>query len=116
MNDSTPSGTGGGESELDAQHRVAAFLEANDLETGPSYRVLDLVSEVGEVAKEVNTSTNYGDDPEAVDIARDEIGDTLFALLALCVEADIDAGAAFEEALEKYERRLDAGGSAGSGS
>ena len=116
MDDSSPSGSGGGEFELDAQQRVDAFLESNDLETEPSYRVLDLVSEVGEVAKEVNTSTNYGENPEAFAIAPDEIGDTLFALLALCVETDIDAGAALDEALEKYERRLDAGGSAGSGS
>ena len=52
--------------------------------------------------------------PESVDIDRDELGDTLFALLALAEELDVDASAALEQSLEKYERRIDKRGSAGS--
>lgn len=97
------------------QARVAAFIAEHELETDLAYRVLDLESEVGEVAKEVTTSTGYGADPDAAEIATDEIGDVLFALLALAETADIDAEAALSEAIEKYETRLSASGSAGSG-
>lgn len=98
---------------MDAQDRVAAFVEAHDLQANPAYRVLDLVSEVGEVAKEVNRSTGYGETGE-VEIAPDELGDTLFALLALAETVDVDAGAALEAALAKYEGRLEERGDAGS--
>ncbi|USZ71625.1 MazG-like family protein [Natronosalvus halobius] len=100
---------------MDAQDDVAAFLERHDLETDPAYRTLDLTSEVGEVAKELNESTAYGANPETAAIERDELGDALFALLALCTEVGVDAGAALEESLAKYERRLETTGSVGSG-
>lgn len=98
---------------MDAQARVAAFVEAHDLAAPPAHRVLDLVSEVGEVAKEVNRSTGYGD-TSGVEIAADEIGDTLFALLALAEAVDVDADEALDVALAKYEARLEASGDAGS--
>lgn len=88
------------------QARVAAFIDENDLHTSPEYRLLDLVSELGELAKDVNTSTGYGSNPDEVAIAEDEIGDTLFALLALADGLDIDASEALETALEKYEGRI----------
>ena len=100
---------------MDEQDRVAAFVAEHGLETDLAYRVLDLESEVGEVAKEVTTSTDYGSDPDAAAIASDELGDALFALLALAETADVDAGDALAESLAKYERRLDASGDAGSG-
>jgi NTP pyrophosphatase (non-canonical NTP hydrolase) len=100
---------------MNDQQRVAAFVEDHGLETPPAYRLLDLVSEVGELGKEVTESTDYGAAPGAVDIDRDELGDTLFALLALAEELDVDASAALEQSLEKYERRIDKRGSAGSG-
>ena len=99
----------------DQQRRVAAFVDDHDLETPPTYRLLDLVSEVGELAKDANESTAYGAEPDDIEISSDEVGDVLFALLALADDLEIDAGEALEEALEKYERRLEEGGSAGSG-
>lgn len=101
---------------MDEQERVAAFVEEHGLEAGLAYRVLDLESEVGEVAKEVTTSTGYGSDPEEASIAADEVGDALFALLAVAEAADVDAGTALETALAKYEDRIAATGGAGSGS
>lgn len=98
---------------MDEQARVAAFVAAHDLAADPAYRALDLVSEVGEVAKEVNRSTGYGETDD-VQIAPDEIGDSLFALLALAEAVDVDAGAALETAIEKYEARLEDTGDAGS--
>ena len=92
---------------MDDQERVAAFLDDHDLSAPPAYRLLDLASELGEVAKELNESTAYGSDPENAAVAEDELGDTLFALLALCTELEVDAGEALDTALEKYESRLD---------
>lgn len=100
---------------MDSQHTVAAFVEEHDLEAPAAYRLLDTVSELGEVAKEVCTSTGYGSDPAAVDVPEDELGDALFALYALCAELDVDAEAALETSLAKYGDRLAESGRAGSG-
>lgn len=99
---------------MDAQREVAAFVAEGGLETPPAYRVLDLASEVGELAKEVNESTGYGSGDD-VEIASDEVGDALFALLALADSLEIDAEEALEESIEKYERRTEASGTPGSG-
>ncbi|MFU8868252.1 MazG nucleotide pyrophosphohydrolase domain-containing protein [Natronococcus sp.] len=99
----------------DQQQRVAAFVDDHDLETPPEFRLLDLVSEVGELAKDANESTTYGAEPDDLEISSDELGDALFALLAVADTLEIDADQALEEALEKYERRLEGSGSAGSG-
>ncbi|WP_440766979.1 MazG nucleotide pyrophosphohydrolase domain-containing protein [Natronorubrum sp. DTA7] len=99
----------------DQQAAVADFVETYGLETPPEFRLLDLVSEVGELAKDANTSTEYGDVPRELELATDEIGDVLFATLALADSLEVDAGDALEEALEKYERRLSDEGTPGSG-
>lgn len=100
---------------MDEQDRVAAFVDEHDWETALAYRVLDLQSEVGEIADEVTTSTGYGSTPENAEIAADEIGDTLFALLAVAESADVDATRALDTAITKYERRIEETGDAGSG-
>ena len=100
---------------MDEQDRVAAFVDEYGLETDLAYHALDLESEVGEIAKEVTTSTGYGSDPDAAAIATDEVGDALFALLALAEAADVDADAALSESLAKYEARIESTGDAGSG-
>jgi NTP pyrophosphatase (non-canonical NTP hydrolase) len=99
---------------MDEQREVAEFVAAHDLEADPAHRVLDLVSEVGEVAKEINLSTEYGTS-DGAEIATDELGDTMFALLALCEALDVDATAALRSAIAKYDARLDDTGDAGSG-
>ena len=99
---------------MDEQSRVASFVAENDLEAPAAYRLLDTVSELGEISKAVCTSTAYGSDPEKVEVPEDELGDALFALLALCAELDVDAGAALETSLSKYEDRLTETGDAGS--
>ena len=100
---------------MDEQSRVASFVAENELEAPAAYRLLDAVSELGEVSKAVCTSTAYGDVPADVAVPEDELGDALFALLALCVELDVDAGTALETSLSKYENRLTETGDAGSG-
>ena len=97
------------------QDRVATFVETHDLEAPPAFRLLDLVSEVGELGKAAAESTGYGERPGDVSVPEDEVGDALFALLALAESLDVDAGEALEAALSKYERRLDERGEPSSG-
>lgn len=99
----------------DAQRRVANFVETHDIDAPPEFRLLDLVSELGELAKDANVSTDYGDDPDALELSEDELGDAFFALLALAESVDADADEALETALSKYEDRLSETGEAGSG-
>ncbi len=99
----------------DHQQRVAALLDDAELHAPPAYRLLDLTAEVGEVAADAAKSSGYGADPEALSVSRDELGDVLFATLALAEELDVDAEAALAESIAKYETRLDADGTAGSG-
>lgn len=100
---------------MDEQQQVAAFIEDHDMASQPAYRLLDLVSELGEVAKDAAESTEYGDAPADLDVEADEIGDVLFSLLALAEALEIDAGDALDEALDKYEGRISEGGTAASG-
>ena len=100
---------------MDEQHRVAEFIDSHDLDAPPEFRLLDLVSELGEVAKDAAESTDYGERPDEVAVASDEIGDALFALLALAESLDVDAGEALSKALVKYERRMEHEGDPSSG-
>lgn len=103
------------DASLAVQRRVAGFVAEHDLHAPPEYRLLDLASEVGELAKDAAESTDYGA-TDGVRLSDDEVGDALFALLALADEVGVDAGEALETSLEKYDRRMAETGSAGSGS
>jgi NTP pyrophosphatase (non-canonical NTP hydrolase) len=99
----------------DWQRRVVAFARRHDLLHNPTTHALDLVSEVGEVAKEVLLSTDYGQRaPQFCPQLADELGDTLYSLLALAEVCGVDAARALDAALEKYERRLAEQGEPGS--
>ena len=98
----------------DHQREVSRFIEDNNLGAAPGFRVLDLVSEVGELVQDVTKSSDYGLEPEKMDVKKDEVGDVLFSLLAVCNELDIDAEEALEEAVEKYESRIEQKGEPGS--
>ena len=97
------------------QRRVTDFAHRHDLLHDPTTHALDLVSEVGEVAKEVLLSTGYGRRaPRSRPQLADELGDALYSLLTLAEACGVDAGAALDAALEKYERRLTERGEPGS--
>ena len=99
---------------MDSQDRVAAFVDEHDMDADPACRVLDLAAEVGEVAADAAKSSEYGASPDELSVSEDELGDALFALLATAEALDIDAEAALETSLAKYERRLGESGDAGS--
>ena len=99
------------------QARVAEFGKKHGLETDVEARLLDLVSEVGELSKEALKSSSYGKSGfKSTDEWASELGDAFFSLLALANETDVDAEVALDGALRKYERRLSEKGGAGSGS
>lgn len=103
------------EANMNEQDKVTSFIQEHEMESPPTYRLLDVVSELGEVAKDAAESTDYGSSPEEVDIASDEVGDVLFSLLALAEAAEIDAGEAVEEAMDKYDERITDSGTPSSG-
>ena len=98
------------------QNSVKEFLEKNNLYCGEQIRYIDLVSEIGELGKEIIKSTNYGKQQYTMnENSLEEMGDCLFSILALCCEMDMDAEKALEYALKKYQNRMDAKGTADSG-
>lgn len=99
---------------MEEQNKVAEFIEKHNMDGTTEFRILDLVSEVGEVAKDATKSAGYGADLGNLSVKKDEIGDVLFSVLAVAESLDIDAEEALNIALEKYERRIDEKGDPGS--
>lgn len=99
---------------MEEQQKVAEFIEEYGMNGAAEFRILDLVSEVGEIAKDATKSAGYGEEPDKLSVKKDEIGDVLFSLIAVAESLDIDAGEALDMALEKYERRIDEKGDPGS--
>ncbi|WP_224337372.1 MazG nucleotide pyrophosphohydrolase domain-containing protein [Haloprofundus halobius] len=96
------------------QQQVAAFLDRYEMHADPAYQLLDLTSEVGELAADATKSSQWGASPESLDVKTDELGDALFSLLTLAESLDIDAGEALRESLRKYECRIAESGDASS--
>jgi NTP pyrophosphatase (non-canonical NTP hydrolase) len=99
---------------FDAQRRVGEFVARHDFHAPPAYRLLDVTAELGEAAANAAKSTDYGAEPEAIAVEVDELGDLLFALLAFADRVGIDAEAALDSAIAKYERRIENSGGVGS--
>ena len=96
------------------QERIKKFCKENDLESPAEHRVLDTMSELGEVAKEILKMSNYGRKPiEYREELKSELGDVLYSLITIANTFDIDLEDALHQVLEKYEKRLKKG-SAGS--
>ena len=97
------------------QQRVRDFVDTYDLEADIPYRLLDWISEVGEVAKELLVSTDYGRTPfRPGDHWTEELGDAFFSLICVANATSVDLEAALLRALAKYRDRLEARQDAGS--
>jgi NTP pyrophosphatase (non-canonical NTP hydrolase) len=80
-----------------------------DRSPGPreASRLLDFVSEVGELSKEVLKATNYGRTSfRPPDGWTGELGDVFFSLICLANSTGVDLEAALDGALGKYRERL----------
>ena len=98
------------------QETVKEFLKKYNINGSVESRYIDLISEIGELGKELLKGNDYGakEYKNTMDIKM-EIGDCLFSLLALCNQLDIEADKALNGALYKYVKRFDKKGDIGSG-
>lgn len=96
------------------QSKVAQFNHRQKLELSRVLRILDLSSEVGEVCK-LGFSQELG---KTVELQKwqEELGDTLYSLLSLMSDLEIDAEEALEIVLAKYNARMSTRNSMDSGS
>lgn len=98
------------------QTKVDEFISKHNLSCGEKIRYMDLVSEIGELGKEIIKGCEYGqkhyiNTPNSAN----ELGDCLFSLIALCCEMGVDAENALNLALAKYEKRFATKGDISSG-
>jgi len=91
----------------DLQKSVAEFVRQHGLETDVAHRLLDALSELGEVAKELLKGSSYGSAEFAMTRAwKEELGDVLFSLFCVANSTGVDMEEAVKLALTKYERRI----------
>ena len=91
----------------EVQTTVLEFVNDHHLEIEVPYRMLDLVSGLGEVAKEVLKSSHYGITrflPE--NKWEDELGDLFFSLICVANSTGVNLEEALNNVLQKYENRL----------
>ena len=89
------------------QQEVAEFVSQYELAAPVEARLLDLLSELGEVAKEALRGNDYGRRTfEPTEEWSAELGDALFSLLCLANSTGVELAAALESTLEKYRQRL----------
>ena len=97
------------------QTRSRMFLAQHGLSHTPQIHTLDLVSEVGEIAKALLEASEYGESLSQPTLAlEEEMGDAFFSLIALADSLDVDLETALDQALTKYEARLAEKGHCGS--
>jgi len=90
------------------QEKIKKFCKDKNLDSTLEIKVLDLVSEVGEVSKEIIKGTNYGKkDFKITENTESEIGDVLFSLITIANQLDVDLEIALEKVLEKYQKRFE---------
>jgi len=98
----------------EVQQKIKEFCKKYNLESLPEHRVLDAMSELGEVAKEILKMSDYGRKPiKFKEEIKSELGDLLYSLITIANYFGIDLEEALNIVIEKYEKRLKKG-SAGS--
>jgi len=96
------------------QEKIKKFCKEHNLDSLAEHRVLDTMSELSEVAKEILKMGDYGRKPlEYREELKSKLGDLLYSIITIANSFDIDLEEALNMVLEKYERRLEKG-SAGS--
>jgi len=93
------------------QNQVEYFIQQHELQTTAECFALDIVSEIGEVAKEILRASNYGrKNPESRNEVAPELGDLLYSLIALANHLEVDLENQLHKTLDKYRRRIAQGG------
>lgn len=79
-------------------------------------RILDIESEMGELAKEYLKNSKYGTKEfQLTDGFKEEFGDVLYAIFSLSNELKIDCNECLDIALTKLKERMEKNNSMGSG-
>lgn len=101
--------------QINWQTRAHHFAQKRNLYHSPGVYALDLMSELGEVAKEILIASAYEtQETQFRSQFADELGDVLYSLCLLASSANIDLEEAFTNTLHKYEQRWEATGKIGS--
>ena len=94
------------------QQMVANFSERTDSKLALPYRALDLCSGTGELAQEILRETGYG--KQAITKVSDktiaELGDSIYSLLSMANEIDVDVEEVLRVTLDRYAKRWQRGG------
>ena len=89
------------------QLKVRIFNKENDLALPIQTRVLDIISEFGELSKEILKSSAYGTKPVIVSKElTSEFGDVLYSVISLANSLDIDLEECLMSVLDKYKSRI----------
>jgi len=97
------------------QNSVLDFVNQHNLEIPVRDRMLDLTSEIGELAKEIIKASDYGrQDFQSNDAWHDELGDVFFSVICLANSTNTDLLETLAKALKKYQTRIESRGNAGS--
>ncbi len=100
----------------DLQEQIRLFCLHHGMVARAETRILDVLSELGEVAKELLKSSEYGmRESSRTDDLEQEMGDLLFSVIQLANAHNIDLETAVRDVMKKYERRINEKGDAGSG-
>ncbi|MHA2097706.1 MAG: MazG nucleotide pyrophosphohydrolase domain-containing protein [Candidatus Kariarchaeaceae archaeon] len=90
------------------QEKVTNFNAEYGVKHNPIIRVLDIVSELGELSKEFLKGTGY--ELGEIDTTKDieiELGDIFYSLISLANELDLNLENCLNLALEKYSNRYE---------
>ena len=99
----------------DFQQKVKEFMDENKMNNPVEYRMLDLVDEIGEVAKEICKMSKYGTEkPTFREEIKTELGDAFYSLTTVANYYEVDLLEALEIVMQKYKKRINKGGHAGS--
>lgn len=98
------------------QEKVDELIKKYNLESSVEIRFIDLVSELGELGKEILKGNDYGkNDFIKTENLEAELGDTFFSLICVANCLNIDLKNALDIVLKKYENRFANNGNIGSG-
>ena len=100
----------------DIQDKVNDMIKKYDLESSTEIRFIDLVSELGELGKEILKGNDYGKkDFCHTENLESEFGDVFFSLICVANSLNVDLKEALDVVLKKYEERFSNKGNIGSG-
>ena len=100
----------------DIQKTVNEMIKKYSLESSIEIKFIDLISEVGELGKELLEGSEYGKKKFInTDNLESEIGDVLFSFVCVANSLNIDLKEAFDKVIEKYNSRFLENGNIGSG-